>query len=189
MNHDVMPLQTALIANGYLPLLNEKGKRNDDGIFGTTTRNAMNAYQFAHHLRQSQQPTLATCLALGITLPDFPLEPEPQVRNSPMQNILGGLFSGLFKNLLSWQLVQGYIRSGLITLGGWVGLDGWVGHEGGNTIIGAVMVILAVVWQAVENNTKKKALDVVKAVDAHPEIEVIPASETAANKPIVTVPK
>lgn len=106
-----------------------------------------------------------------------------------MNNILGGLFDGLLGNLLNWQLVQGYIRSGLTTAGGWIGLDGLVGADGSKAIIGALLVILGVIWQAVANNKKVKALDVVKAVDAHPAINVIPANENLTRKPIVTVDK
>lgn len=106
-----------------------------------------------------------------------------------MQNILGGIFSGLFGNLLKWDLVSGYIRTALTSAGGWIGLDGLVGSDGSKAIIGAILVILGVIWQAIANNQAHKAMQVVKAVDAHDDITVIPAANTALGKPIVTVAK
>lgn len=102
-----------------------------------------------------------------------------------MDKILGGLFSGLIGNLLNWQLVQGYIRNILLALGGAVGLEGYVGEDGSKAIVGSIMIILGVLFSAVSNNTKVKAIEVVKAVDEAPDVLVIPAEETVSGKPKV----
>ena len=102
-----------------------------------------------------------------------------------MEKILGGLFSGLIGNLFNWQLVQGYIRNILIAAGGAFGLEGYVGEDGAKAIIGSTMIILGVIFSAVSNNTKAKALDVVVAVDKAPDVIVIPAEETPSGKPKV----
>ncbi len=72
-------------------------------------------------------------------------------------------------------------------IGGATGFEGFVGKDGLTTVVGSIMVVLSVVWQAIENNTKKKALDVVKAVDANPSINVVPAADTGSGKPSLTV--
>lgn len=154
-------------------------KYGADGNGGRETQDAILRFQQEHYLPATGEFDDDTRRALT---------PQPQ-GNIVMNNILGGLFDGLLGNLLNWQLVQGYIRSGLTTAGGWIGLDGLVGADGSKAIIGALLVILGVIWQAVANNKKVKALDVVKAVDAHPAINVIPANENLTRKPIVTVDK
>lgn len=180
-SHDVSPLQTALN-------LQQGDTLTVDGVFGSATRAAMQAYQQINDLTVSDQPTREVCASLGITLAaDFPY--QPTTKGTIMSGILGSIFSGLFGNLLNWQLVQGYIRSGLVALGGWIGLDGYVGHDGTTSIIGAIMVILGVVFQALSNNRKVQALAVVKAVDQHPDITVVPAADTSLGKPIVSVAK
>lgn len=179
----VMALQRALTVYGY--------DGEIDGRFGEKSYNAAQKALFDYHLRQLE-PFNPTKVILPIELMQrlgvLPPLATPE-RHTVMGNILGGIFDGLLKNILKWELVQGYIRSALLTAGGWIGLDGFVGHDGTTTIVGAIMVILTVLWQAISNNQAKKAMDVVKAVNDHPEINVIPATETAANKPIVSVAK
>jgi hypothetical protein len=102
-----------------------------------------------------------------------------------MGNILGGIWTGLAGNFLSWTVVQGYIRSGLLAAAGALGLDGYVGHDGTLQIVGAILAIVGVVWSTASNNAKKKALDVVKAVDASPVVTVVPAHANATGKPLV----
>lgn len=106
-----------------------------------------------------------------------------------MQNILGSIFSGLFGNLLNWQLIQGYLRSGLMALGGGLVTNGVITSTELNTVVGAVLAVVGVILSAISNNTKAKAVEVVKAVDAHPAVTVIPAEENITKKPIVQVKK
>lgn len=182
MNHDVTPLQIALNANGAALTI--------DGVFGVGSQAAMRTYQRAHGLTVSDQPTREVCAALGITLaPDFPYQPIAQPQGTIMNNILGGLFQGLFKNLLNWTLIQGYIRSALLALGGGFVTAGRITGNQLNDIVAAILVIIGIVWQAVANNTQVKAMAVVKAVDQHPSITVIPADASPSGKPIVQVAK
>lgn len=175
--HTTTDFQRRLVALGYL----DQG--GIDGIFGQHSLDAYNHYRAALGKSPVTRPDMLTL--------NHDLFPEDQPPLNPkgtiMGNLLGNVFSGLFANLLRWDLVQGYLRSALITVGGWIGLDGYVGADGSKAIIGAVMVIVGVIFQAISNNTKAKAKDVVKAIGAHPEVTIIPASESANNKPVVVV--
>lgn len=156
-----------------------------DGHFGELSKLALIRFQHAHPpLSETGNPDPDALAALGI--PDLF---KPNRKDFPMNNILGTIWTGLFAHLLNWQLLQGYIRTALITVGGWIGLDGLVGAEGSKAIIGALLVIVGVIFDAISNNTKRKALAVVKAADASPDVAVIPAHETATGKPIVTAAK
>ncbi len=175
---DTLALQRALIIHGF-----DVGKAGADGKLGNDTIKAIGEAREAFALPGA--PNLLDVpllVALGV-------RNQPQPKGTPMNNILGSIFTGLAHNFMRWDLIQGYLRSGLLTLGGWIGLDGLVGAEGSKAIIGAVMVILGVLFSALSNNQKVKAMDVVKAIDAHPLVTVIPASETASHKPVVQVNK
>lgn len=108
-------------------------------------------------------------------------------KDTPMPNILGTIWTGLLGNLLNWTLIQGYIRSALLGLGGSLVTQGVISGTQLNDAVGALLLILGIILSAVSNNTKKKAMDVVKAVDAHPAITVIPASDSPTDKPILRV--
>lgn len=175
MSVTIKDVQLALIARGY-----DVGPDGADGRGGTNTKKALRAFQLDNFLPDSGKVDQFT---LRLLFPEaFPPQKE---RKTVMNNILGGLFQGLLGNLLNWQLVQGYIRSALVAFGGAIGLNGFVGDDGANTIIGAVMVIAGVIFSALSNNTKVKALDVVKAVDAAPDVMVVPAAKSPTTKPIV----
>jgi peptidoglycan hydrolase-like protein with peptidoglycan-binding domain len=166
-------IQTALNTNGAALVV--------DGHFGELSRMALIQFQSARGIPDTGNPDPETLYALGI--PDLFTPPNP--KGTIMNNILGSIFTGLFQNLLNWQLIQGYIRSGLIGLGGVLVSNGMLTSAELNTVVGGLMIVVGVIFSAVSNNTKKKAIDVVKAADASPTVEVIPASETSSGKPIV----
>lgn len=171
--HNVTECQRRLIILGYL------ASGEDDGKFGTKSLDAFNHYRAA----QGIGPVVQTSLTeLNEVL--FP-EDQPPQRKTVMGNLLGSVFSGLLGNFLKWDMVQGYLRHALTAAGGAIGLDGLVGADGSKAIIGALMVVASVVFSAIANNTKKKAMDVVKAVDAAPNVTLVPASETSTGKPRV----
>lgn len=172
--HTVTEIQSRLIALGY-----GVGPSGADGVFGTDTQRAVMLFQTDHALHMSGQPDAATLAAL------FPSDPQSP-KGTP---IMGNLFDGIFGRLLNWQFIQGYLRSALFTAAGATGFEGIFGKDGTATIISAVMLILGFVVQLISSNTKTQALDVVKAVEAHPEITVIPAAATSTGKPVVTVSK
>lgn len=171
---NVTECQRRLITLGYL------AQGEDDGRFGEKSLDAFNRARAAKGLGPVVQTSMSELNAVL-----FPEEFTPPQRKTIMGNLLGNVFSGLLGNLLNWQLIQGYLRSALVAAGGAIGLDGYVGADGTQAIIGAVMVIAGVVFSALSNNTKKKAMDVVKAVDVSPDVTRVPAAETASGKPKV----
>lgn len=104
-----------------------------------------------------------------------------------MNGILGGIFTGLLGNLLNWQLIQGYLRSILLGAGASLVTSGVLTQDQLVGTVGAVLAVLGLIFQAVANNTKAKALAVVKAVDNHPSITVIPAHLSSTGAPLVSV--
>jgi hypothetical protein len=95
-----------------------------------------------------------------------------------MGNILSFLNSsvglGLLRNLLmaagSIEVTQGVITQGSL-----------------NDVVGAVLVILGIVFSAIANRTASQAKAVVQAVNDHPSLSIIPADQTSTGKPIVTI--
>jgi peptidoglycan hydrolase-like protein with peptidoglycan-binding domain len=171
----VKKIQLALLARGY-----DLGSYGADGVAGAATMKALQKFQLDNFLPDSGKADEYTLRRL---FPEaFPL---PQQKETIMKHILGGLFSGLFQNLLNWQLVQGYIRQALLVLGGAAVGSGWIDGEQLNTAVGAVMVIVGIVFANLSNNTKAKAYEVIKAAEASPTVVVIPAAESPTSKPMV----
>lgn len=173
MARTIKDYQERLIVFGF-----DVGPDGADGVGGTNTQKALMRFQQARQLKITGQLDPATRVAL------FP-EDAPPERKSAMNNILGNIFSGLLGNLLNWQLVQGYIRQILLAASGALVANGVISAEQQSTVVGALLLIGGVIWATLSNNTKKKAMDVVKAVDAAPNVTVIPASETTSGKPKV----
>jgi peptidoglycan hydrolase-like protein with peptidoglycan-binding domain len=176
--HNITEIQQRLIALGF-----DVGPSGADGRFGEASLAAYNRYRAS--LVPPQRPVkLPNMSELNRDL--FPEDlPPPNPKGTIMGNILGNIFTGLFGNLLNWQLIQGYLRNGLISLGSVLVTNGVLTSAELNTVVGALMIVISVILSAVSNNTKKKAVDVVKAADASPSVTVIPASETTSGKPIV----
>lgn len=172
--HTTADIQKELMRRGY-----DVGPDGADGVAGSKTRQALAEFQLDNGLPQTNKADAATMLLL------FPEDYKP--RTTAMQNILGGIFTGLLGNLIRSQAVMGYIRNALIGLGTAGFINGLVTTEQWTLLVGAVMTILGVVFDAISNSTKQKAIDVVKAVDAAPAVTVIPASETPTKKPVVVV--
>lgn len=169
MKHTVKSVQILLQAYGY-----DIGPDGADGRGGMNTVKAVKKFQLDNRIAVTGQLDQATLRLLF---------PEDFERNNPMNNILGGVFTGLLGNLFRSQAVLGYIRNILLGLGVYVASvfngDQW------SLIVGGLMTILAVIFDALSNATKQKAVDVVKAVDASPEVAVIPAAATSDGKPKV----
>lgn len=171
-------LQERLIELGFLPAKNAKGEDNDDGIFGSDTAKALGAF-----LGTTGPVTVVTQDTFNKLWPSK----APSEGSTMINNILGGVLSGLFGNLLKWDLISGYIRSALIAWGTTFVTTGMISGNQLNDVVGAIIVIIGVIWQIIQNNVNHKALQVVKAVDEHPAITVIPAVDSPTNKPILKV--
>lgn len=171
--HTVTECQRRLITLGYL------ATGEDDGRFGEKSLDAFNHYRASQGLGPVVKTGLEEMSALL-----FP-EDQPPQRKTIMGNLLGSVFSGLLGNVLNWQLIQGYVRSGLMAVSGSFVASGLISSDQQGVIVGAVLAIIGVVWSAISNNTKKKAMDVVKAVDAAPGVTLIPAKDSVSGKPKV----
>ncbi len=88
---------------------------------------------------------------------------------------------------LSTEVGLGILRSVLLSAGGSLVAHGAISQSGLNAIVGAVIVIVGAVFSAMANHSKAQANAIVKAVEAHPAITVIPAEQTASHKPVVMV--
>lgn len=179
---NITEIQQRLLDLGF-----DVGPTGADGRFGEASLAAYNRYRAS--LQPPQRPVkLPNMSELNRDL--FPEDlPPPNPKGNIMGNILGNLFTGLFGNLLNWQLIQSYLRNGLLSLGAVLVTNGVLTSAELNTVVGAIIVIISVVISTLSANTKAKAVAVVKAADASPTVTVIPASETTSGKPIVTAAK
>ncbi len=172
-NHDVLPLQKILQTQGY-------AITTLDGVFGPETRAAMQKYETEHKLTQSDQPTHELCDSLGIDLgADFPYQPISALKVSPMASIL--------LSFLNSSVALGIIRNILMALGAVIVTKGWADQNTVTEIVGAAISGISAILSAISNNNKATDKAIVKAVEAHPAITVVPATATATGKPIVAV--
>ena len=172
---NVTDIQRRLIALGYL------AAGEDDGRFGEKSLNAYNHYRASKGLGPVAQTSMAE---LNASL--FPDDPKPQRQRSPvMGNLLGSVFDGLLGNLLRSEAIKSWMRNALVGLGASFVTNGLITSADLNTVVGAIMVVVSLLLSTLSANTKQKAMDVVKAVDAAPDVTMIPASETVSGKPVV----
>lgn len=95
---------------------------------------------------------------------------------------MGSLFG-----FLSWSVAQGLVRNALLSTGAILVTNGYLSQSNLNDGVGAILVIAGIIFSAISNRKKAEAVAVVTAVEAHPAITVIPASETLSGRPIVNV--
>ena len=146
-----------------------------DGVDGSYTQRAVAKYQGDNGLVPNGRVNRDTLKSLF---------PEDYKQRTP---VMGNIFSGLFANLLNWQLIQSYIRNALVAFGGSFVTSGVLTNTELNTIVGALMIVIGLGFSMISGLQKKTALDVVKAVDASSNLTLIPASATANGKPHVLV--
>jgi hypothetical protein len=171
-------LQDRLIQLGFLAPTDMSGLPNNDGIFGQGTAKALGAF-----LGATGPVTVVTQDTFNRLWPNE----APSLGSPIMQNILGGILSGLFGNLLTWTMVSGWIRSGLVAWGTtWVTTGVITGNQL-NDAVGAIIILGGIIWQLIQNNINHNAMQVVKAVAAHPDISVVPANNSPTNAPIIKV--
>ncbi len=113
-----------------------------DGVLGGQSAAAIILYRKDHDL--SAAAVIDSALLRSLNLSTGVFTPE----GTPMSNILGSIFSGLFGNLLNWQLVQGYLRDGLKVLGAGLVTQGIITGSQLNDGVGAIMVVLSIVLSA-----------------------------------------
>lgn len=165
-------LEKALDTLGY-----DMGTMN--GVFGEKDRAAMQDYERNNSLTVSDQPTREVCDSLGIDLgPDFPYQPI-----APKGTIMGSILLGF----LNSSVALGIIRNVLMALGAVLVTKGVVDQNTLAEIVGGLISAISAVLSAISNNNKSTDKAIVKAVENHPAINVIPATETSTGKPIVTV--
>jgi len=155
--HTTLEVQQALLDQGY-----DLGPDGADGRWGKNSAKALGQFQLNNRIAVSGIADLETLKLL------FPEE----FKDTHM-NILGGLFTGLIGNLLNWQTIQSWLRGALLSAGGALVANGTLTQVELNTVVGAVLIVGGVIFSTLSANTKAKAIAVVKAVDAAPDVEVV----------------
>lgn len=92
--------------------------------------------------------------------------------------------------ILSWinsETGLGLLRNLLMAAGSGLVTQGVLTQGGLNDTIGAVLVILGVVLSAISNRNKAKAEAVVKAVNDHPALTIIPPEQTITGKTAISI--
>lgn len=175
-HYTVEMIQRELMDEGY-----DIGPDGVDGDGGPNTMRALGQFQLNHRLPVTGNADLETLKAL---FPD-----DFKTRTTPMNNVIGSLFDGLLGNLLRSETIKSWLRSALLAAGGGLVASGKLSLSDLNTVVGGIMVVVSLLFSTLSANTKQKAMDVVKAADAAPDVIVVPASATSDKKPIVTANK
>lgn len=89
----------------------------------------------------------------------------------------------MLSNWLSTEVMVGLLRNVLLSGAVSTMAGGYVSHEQWVTIVGAIITIASVAMSAWSNRGKAQAVAVVKAVEAHPGVSVVPV----AGKPVVVL--
>ncbi len=172
---NVTELQNRLIELGYL------AAGEADGRFGEKSLAAFNHYRASKGMAPVGHTSLTELNAVIFTD-----DPKPQRQRSPvMGNLLGSVFDGLLGNLLRSEAIKSWMRNALVGLGASFVTNGLITSADLNTVVGAIMVVVSLLLSTLSANTKQKAMDVVKAVDAAPDVVMVPASDTGTGKPLV----
>ena len=90
-------------------------------------------------------------------------------------------------NWLSTEVAQGVLRSVLISAGGALVADGVITSAQLQTGVGLIVALAMLIWSVISNHQKATAVEVVKAVEAHPRLTVVPARINATNKPLIEI--
>ncbi len=140
-----------------------------DGLGGTETQTAILSFQEANGLPTTGQFDEATRLKLN----------PPTLKVNPMGSIL--------LSFLNSSVALGIIRNILMAAGAVIVTKGWADQNTVTEIVGGAISAISAILSAISNNNKATDKAIVKAVEAHPAITVVPATETATGKPIVAV--
>lgn len=88
---------------------------------------------------------------------------------------------------LTWEVAQGLLRNILLGLGASLVTSGAISQTSLETGVGAIVVIAGIAFSAISNRNKATANAVVRAVEDHPQLSVLPADYTATGKPVVII--
>ena len=81
----------------------------------------------------------------------------------------------------------GLLRNALLSAGAAFVTSGALTQNELGMVVGAIITIASVVASAISNRSKAKANAVVAAVEAHPDLKIIPASQSLTSRPEVIV--
>jgi len=148
-------VQRWLIREGYLAPVDDKGRPNDDGIFGTVSLAAYNRARAAKGLPPHQG--LLTLVEINQVL--FPEEQPKKLPSKPtlFENI-GAILTILQltkgKTMLTSDQITGVIRAILAAVSGYFIAKGVGNADVWNWIIAGVTGIVPVIWTWVNNRPK-----------------------------------
>lgn len=90
-------------------------------------------------------------------------------------------------NWFSTEVGLGLLRTILLSGGVVTAVSGYFTGTQWADAVGLLISLLSVILSAWSNKGKADAVSVVKAVEAHPRLSVIPASMNATNKPLIEI--
>lgn len=94
-----------------------------------------------------------------------------------------GSISSWFNNAV----ILGILRNILMAVGAGLVTKGLIDNATLVEVVGAIVAIVSAILSGVSNYNKHTSDAIVKAVEAHPAITVIPAADNVTKKPIVQV--
>lgn len=90
-------------------------------------------------------------------------------------------------NWLSVQVGLGLLRSILLSGSVVTAVSGYFTGTQWAEAVGLLISLLTVLLSAKSNKAKADSVDVVKAVEAHPRLTVVPAKANATHKPLIEI--
>lgn len=81
----------------------------------------------------------------------------------------------------------GLLRTVLMAVGGGLVTDGLITNAQLGTAVGGMLAVAGVIAQVISSRNHAKASAVVTAVEAHPNLTIIPANQAVSGKPKVII--
>ncbi len=173
---NVTECQQRLIELKYLSPLNAKGEPNADGRFGALSVDAYNRFRTS----RGNPPVFPPVHLDQLNADLFPEDaPAPKPKGNPV-------------NIASWfnnAVILGIVRNILMAVGAGLVTKGVIDNATLTEVVGAIIAILSAIMSGISNNNKHVNDAIVKAVEAHPDITVVPAAATSSGAPKVLVNK
>jgi hypothetical protein len=171
----VTEIQQRLIDLGY-----PCGAAGADGHFGEDSLDAYNRFRAGKGFGPVVKADVVEATSL--------LFPEDTPTYQPKgPSAMDSIFTKIFGGLLGSEAVQSYLRSALMAFGAGFVTDGMLTSTQLNAVVGGVMVLVSVLLSKISSYNKATYKAVAQAVDAHPDITVVPAADTGTGKPKVFV--
>lgn len=154
-----------------------------DGLGGQETQTAILDFQARHGLAttgQFDEPTKA--LLNPTTGPDYTLGRSliPIILSMILK---GGPDLSSIPSIAAWinnSSILGLLRNGLISAGTFITTTGFISGTQWEQIVGVIMMLVSATLSWIANQKAESAKLIAKAVDAHPDITVVPTNDNKA---------